>query len=368
MAEGRTAEAQALLEESARAMAQIQQQGGMDAGQTLAQLDEALAGVRDLAQTQQEINRELGALESAFPDATAPTGLGELAEDIAGLRERVAELEETRMSPRMGGVVRGRTGRSDRYLEDAGEGLDKGDMDQAIRGLARSDNELLDLMEMAAVIDGAGSTGMDDAGFESWTDDLADVEAEHMQLVERLLAAERSWREARSGVGQQASPLAQQQRRAADEAAAIGEALGGVDGLSWDGAAHRRVLDGAEQLMRGAGDDMEVGRVARARDSGEQASARLDQLEGDLQEMRDMVQQAAAGSGAIPMSAMAGRQWRRVGEGNGLDPTGGMVELPPPGRFAGPEELREAALEAATEDAPPDYRPLNDRYYEELVR
>jgi hypothetical protein len=45
-----------------------------------------------------------------------------------------------------------------------------------------------------------------------------------------------------------------------------------------------------------------------------------------------------------------------------------MVEIPPPGRFAGPEELREAALEAATEDAPPDYRPLNDRYYEELVR
>ncbi len=368
LAQGRTEEAQALLAEGARAMAQFQQQGGADAAQALAQLDEALAGVRELAGTQRELNRQIGALESAFPGAAQPAGLEELAVEVEDLRERVAGLEEGTMSPRMGGVVRGRTRRSGRYLEDAVEGLRQGDVDPAIRGLARSDNELLDLMEMAEVIEQAGSSGMGEEAFEDWTGALAEAEADHMGLVERLLAAERDWRDARGSVGQAAGPLAGQQRRAAEEATAIGEALGGLDGLSLDGASQRRTLDDAGQLMNGAADDMESGRIARARDSGEQAIARLDQLAGDLECMRETVQQAAASSGSIPMDAVAGNHWRRVGEGNGLDPTTGMVEIPPPGRFAGPEELREAALEAATEDAPPDYRPLNDRYYEELVR
>ena len=370
MAEGKTDEAMALLERSERSMAQMQQMGqGSSAAEALAQLDAALDEVGALAQRQTELNRELGAIDGAFPDASGPGGLEGIREDLERLRERVGDLQREEHLPRLGGVVRGRVGRAGRYLGEADQGLERRDLDQAIRGLARSDDELLDLMDTAAILDEAGSTGMTPEAFGDWLEEVGEAESEHLRLVERVLAAERAWRDARSAAGQSATPLAGRQRELADDTAALGESVGGVDGMAWDGASHRRRLEDVEQLMDGAADAMQVGRVPRAVDSGEQAMAQLDRLRGDLEQSREMIQQSAQGtSGAIPMAAMSGQGWQRMGRGHGLDPTHGMVELPPPGRFAGPEELRAAALEAAAEDAPPEYRPLNDRYYEELVR
>ena len=371
MAEGRTDEAMSLLEQSARSMARMQQMGGqgVDAAEVLAELDQALEQVQALAEQQAALNRELGAIEGAFPDAAGPSGLEGIRGDLDELRDAVAGLQREEHGPRLGGVVRGRVGRAGRFLEDADDGLARGDLDQSIRGLARSDDELLDLLDVARMIEEAGATRLPPEEFEAWTEQVAGAEAEHLRLVERVLAAERAWRDARSAAGQSATPLAGRQRELADDTASLGESVGGVDGLSWDGAAQRRRLQDVEQLMRGAADAMQVGRVPRARDSGGQAMAQLDRLRSDLQQTREMIQQSAQGAnGAIPMAAISAQGWQRMGRGDGLDPTSGMVELPPPGRFAGPEELREAALEAAAEDAPPEYRPLNDRYYEELVR
>lgn len=372
MAEGRTAEAMELLSRSAAAMAQLegmQGQPGMDPEEwaaRLAQLDEAVDRAGALADRQEGLNQALEQLQKEHPDASTPAGIEKLRAEIAALCDQIAALERTGMDPRLGQSVRDHTGRAGRYLEDADRGLAWADADRALRGIARSDHEVLDLIDLAGVYHDAGATGLSAGEFDAYTAELKAAEDAHTELIDRLLAQERGWQQTRSEAALAGGETVEQQRALAGDAEAFRGDLDELGPMMGGGGTARRDLQESERWMRATATDAEVGRTERALDSGHEAASRMRSVERDLQSIHEMLQQGGQ-SGAMPM-AMAAPGWQYFDGRHGQGTQRGDVEIPPPDRFQTPEELRRAALEAALEDAPPQYRELNDAYYEELLR
>ncbi len=371
LAEGRTAEAMELLARTEQSMAQLeglQGQPGMDPAAmaaAMAKLDTAVERAEALATEQEALNDALEALQERYPGASAPTGVEPLREDLAALRERVAGLAREGMDPRMVRSVRDRAERADEYLEDADRGLAWGDADRALRGLARSDHEVLDLVDLAGVYADAGASGLSADELDAYGEELDAVERAHTELIERLLMAERGWRQARTEAAEAGSDEVARQQSLADDAASFQGDLDELGPLMGGGGAARRDLRQAERWMRATAGDAEVGQTGRAVDSGREAAARMRAVQRELESTRETIQSGGQG-GAQPLAASASGWQYFEGRHRGVDR--GTVEVPPPERFQTPEELRRAALEAALEDAPPRYRELNDAYYEELLR
>jgi hypothetical protein len=125
--------------------------------------------------------------------------------------------------------------------------------------------------------------------------------------------------------------------------------------------------------MLRAGSRLEQGRPGRARGAQDGALQQLEQFRESLEQAQSAMQQ-----GSMPgVESMAQRgagqgrrgqdPWGRMRDLNGLD-QGGDVEMPEPDDFLGPAAFRELVLEGAQDDVPKRYRPLNNSYYEELVR
>ncbi len=75
--------------------------------------------------------------------------------------------------------------------------------------------------------------------------------------------------------------------------------------------------------------------------------------------------------GGMASNSPGGRQsnpWDRAEEWNGTDPRGAEVELSHPDDFVTPEAFRALIQEEAAGEAPERYVPLNNSYYEELVK
>lgn len=129
----------------------------------------------------------------------------------------------------------------------------------------------------------------------------------------------------------------------------------------------RGATQGAEQSERAAqamaeGDPMGAEGGARAAEDGfRQAQDALDQAKENLQQMQQAAQQS-------------GQKEGKEGEGkdnpSGNDPSTdpGEVVLPAPEEFQTPEAYRDALLRGMAGEVPEEYRGMNRRYYEELVR
>ena len=374
IAEGRTEEALALLAEQAARLARLekmrQQLGeeGVDAAAMLAKLDEILQLAGELEDRQRNLNDKMAELDGASTEGSADNAEHKnLRSDVAALRKQVEALGRSPMSDRMQGVIDDRLQRIDRHLENTDLALERGDMDRALQGVAYGDNELLDTIDMAKLYDEAGATGMTDETFARWLESMLTAEAAHRDLVDQILKEDRKQaiaRTERSGPGRLLSP---KQRAVAQGAKELGGQMNDADLVMLQGEEQARQVATAEQLMRAAAGDLDEGEAGRARGSGQEAVAQLEQFQQHMEQMRDAIQQGGA-SGSIPLGAMADRPWQYFHGNEGTDVGQGLVDIPPPDRFSGPEELRRAAMEAAIEDAPPEYRPLNDAYYEELLR
>jgi len=358
LAEGRHAEAMELLSQGASQMASLEQYatGGGNQAELLAQLDALIEQVEGLTEEQGRTNRSMADLATDNPAAGAPAGLDALRQQVATLRRDVAALRDESMHERLAEATATRTGRDDRYLQEADEGLSTGDLDRAIEGIARGDSELLDLVQIAELYADVESTGMDEARFGAWHEALMDAESEHLALLERILGIERQWRQARAEAAEPGREVAAGQRQLAQQVEQLREELGGTAHPMVGGDLQRGMLDGAGGMMEAAAAELERGRPDRALGDGEEAEGRLRQLRDQLDEMRSSAGQAGG------MAMAAAGSWSYFHQG------ADTVEIPPPERYRDLEALRAAALEAVTEDAPPEYRPHNDAYYEELVR
>ena len=127
---------------------------------------------------------------------------------------------------------------------------------------------------------------------------------------------------------------------------------------------------GQEQAERAGkamrdGDPMGATGGQRAAEEGfRQAREALEEAQKNLQEM----QRASRSRGQ--------KKDGKDGKDEGKDPKNGDDEssvdddmpLPAPEAFKTPEEYRKALLEGMSGDVPEEYKALNRRYYEELVR
>jgi hypothetical protein len=123
----------------------------------------------------------------------------------------------------------------------------------------------------------------------------------------------------------------------------------------------------AEQGKRAAdamqdGDAMSAEGGARAAEAGlEEAQRALEQAKQDMQSMA----RESRGQSSGKDKKGEGDQPKDGDDGGAED---GEIALPTPESFRTPEEYRKALLEGMEGDVPEEYKALNRRYYEELVR
>lgn len=355
--QGRIEEAVALLEQTSSSLAQMQG-AGEDASEVLARLEEAIAEVSRLEAEQGRTNRTMGDLVRDHPEASAPAGLGGLAERSSKLAARARSLGEASLSDRLSGAVEGGLRRHGEYLEDAQHSLTEGDLDRAIEGLARADGELIDVSQLVRMFHEAEASGLDESAYARWQAELSSLEGDHLKVIESILDEENRWRGARAAAAVPGAEAAATQRAIARDVEHLdGELEREVSPLLGD-SVQRGMLEGAGQMMEAAAGDLELGRTQRALSHGQDAGTRLEQVREHLEQLQEMLQRGD--SSGLALGAMAG--WNYF-EGS----ASGRVEIPDVEDSDRLEALRRAALAAAAEDAPPSYRSHNTAYYEDLV-
>jgi hypothetical protein len=119
----------------------------------------------------------------------------------------------------------------------------------------------------------------------------------------------------------------------------------------------------ADAMREGEAMDAEGGQRA-AEDAFRQAREALDEAAQNMQQM----QQASRGSRSGDQEQGDDSEGGGDGASDGPNAMGDEVALPAPEAFRTPEEYRRALLEGMEGDVPEEYKALNRRYYEELVR
>ncbi len=356
--QGRVEEAMALLEQTSSSLAKMQGTGE-DASEVLARLEEAIAEVSRLEAEQGRTNQTMEGLVRDHPGAATPEGLAGLGARSADLAARAQELGEAPLSDRLSGAVDGGLRRHGEYLDGAQRALEEGDLDRAIEGIARADGELIDVSQLARMFHEVEASGLDGSDYSRWQAELSKLEGEHLQLIESILDEENRWRGARADAAVPGAEAAAGQRGIAQDVARLDEELQREVNPMLGDSVQRGMLEGAGQMMEAAAGDLELGRTQRALSHGRDAGTRLEQVREHLEQLREMVERSGDSSG-MALGAMAG--WNYF-EGS----ASGTVEIPAAEDSDRLEALRRAALAAAAEDAPPDYRRHNEAYYEELV-
>lgn len=359
--QGRVDEAMALLRQTTASLGQMQGgAGGEDASELLARLEEAQAEVTRLEEAQAAANATMDDLVHEHPAARAPDGLQALRERAAQLSRDVQQLGEAPLAGQLSGALEGGLRRHDEDLRAVDRALAEGDLDTAIQRLARADGELIDVSQFARMFHEVASSGLDEETYSRWQAELTGLEGEHLALIEEMLQAEQRWRKARADAAVPGSAAATEQRAIADGVAGLSEELEREISPMLGDAVQRGMLDAAEQMMHAAAEDLELGRTDRALSNGRDAEERLRRVRDHLEQLEEMIERGGDSSG-MALGAMAGWNYFQGA-------AAGRVEIPPQEDSALLEAIRRAALEAASEDAPPSYGSQNQAYYEELIR
>ena len=172
---------------------------------------------------------------------------------------------------------------------------------------------------------------------------LQELAEEQRQLDARSTEAAKKAEQVAQGLPMDAPGLKEGTQSASEQSAAASEALDGGDAMRAEGAQRA------------------------AEDGYAEAIAALRQAQQDMKDM----QQAATGKGGE--KGEKGRQKGETGDEGGKDDDGEGVRaedfvLPKPDAFQTPEAYRKALLEGMQGAVPEEYKALNRRYYEELVR
>ncbi len=172
---------------------------------------------------------------------------------------------------------------------------------------------------------------------------LEDLAAEQRALDTRSDKVAKTAEQVAQGLPMDAPGLKEGTRSAVEQSSAASEALAGGDAMRAEGAQRA------------------------AEDGYAEAIAALRQAQQDMKDL----QQAASGKGGG-----SGERGQRKGEkgddggkpGNGEGVRAEDFVLPKPDAFQTPEAYRKALLEGMQGAVPEEYKALNRRYYEELVR
>jgi predicted nucleic acid-binding Zn-ribbon protein len=126
-------------------------------------------------------------------------------------------------------------------------------------------------------------------------------------------------------------------------------------------------MEQATEQSKRAGEAMEAGDPTGAQGGQQATQDGLEQAQQALKDAQERMRQLQqASSGSQPGDEQEGEGKGEAGEGENTE--GAQLELPTPEQFTTPEEYRRALLEGMEGEVPEEYRSMNRRYYEELVR
>ncbi len=277
------------------------------------------------------------------------------------------ELEPFRASAWSGGSVLGEVQADAAGLHDSTRARD---LDTA---LLRADQLYGQLRMLAGRVTTAQRRQKGDADALAAAGRAVEAQQKNVQRVRELLE-KMADRQAQTSpaLQRELQQMAEQQQQLAERADQTAERAGKVaENLPMDAPGLAEgARRGAEQAKRAAeamrnGEPMPAEGGQRAAEDGfREAQEALDEASRNLRQM----QQASQGQGK-------GEREEGQDDGEGGDKSGDGTELlsedmalPAPEAFRTPEEYRRALLQGMEGEVPEEYKTLNRRYYEELVR
>lgn len=381
LAEGRTDDARAMLEELARQIQQMAegvqdklQQAQQQQDELGQQMDETIEQLRQLEKDQraaadrlEQAKKEQGG--EFQKQVEAWTKLDELA-DRAKAQARGA-VEAT-------GDARGWRSDTIRRLEQTREAVDGLRDSIRAREVAMADERARRAQQRSRNVEGALAsergrqrlpgeavpTGVEPA--VEGIRELGRTLEEIVKLLEQLSNQEQST----------TPEMARMAREMAAEQSALRERQEALQGQVQDIERKSPTSRGrATEAMQRAGEAMDEAREsleASRPDPGqgqmEQAADGLQEAADELQRQQQQQQQEQQGSQQAGGEGGPGGSNPEGDNGEQMPRPQERLEIPPPEAFKTPEEYRRALLEGMEAAVPDEYKALNKRYYEELVR
>ncbi len=378
IAEGRMDDAQKMMDQLARQLAEMSantkqmQEGQQSEDDALGKAMKKLADELEALQKEQEALRQqtesVREKDSNTQDVAAMWEQVEAHADAARARARAARAAATdgmaSYRASLDGVVADADGLYDSArARDAEVAMRRAQ--QALPGLTMLSTQLRRLAAKGAGNSAASRRELDAAA------------AEVTKILELLAKMREQQQEASPETQEQLQALAEQQKALNEKIADAAEAAGSVaqqlpmkaPGLE-EGAETAKSQGQRASSAMGEGDAMAAEGGQRGAEAGLQRAR--DALSEAQQNQREL-SRTGRRSGGTKSEGAGGEEEGEEGRAGG-DPADGTqsrpvpILLPAPEAFQTPEAYRRALLEGMEGEVPEEYRPLNRRYYEELVR
>ncbi|HLU66850.1 MAG TPA: hypothetical protein VKZ63_11265, partial [Kofleriaceae bacterium] len=313
--------------------------------------EELRSDLADLAQEQREVADQADRLHERYAEQAADLmkeklaeERGELEELLGKLRRRVAQVPRSGV----GQFVEEELQAIDKRLDDIDRMLDEADLAEAL-AMAREAEAGLEVVESEL----EASVEEDDRRFRRAAERALEPTRRALPLARKLVEAlDRATPSPARILGkedlQRLERLGRRQRALEQKAKKLGERArqmaGELPGQAGPRMADR--LDEAGDKMQRAAQRMRARDPSGARQEAREAAERLSQAEGEAR-------------GAARLQQAQGRSGLRD------EP----IRIPGADEYRAPEKFREDILDAMKKDqAPPSYRDMVKRYYEELIR
>jgi hypothetical protein len=378
LSEGRHEEAMERLREAMEAVSEMKSQlekeaSEMAGSQVSSALQEQLgAAMEEVAALEQEQKKVVEETEALQRQLGAESGLTEderaqIRKDIEALRDHIEALPPAEATGMFRAEIRNWSRVADRLAFNLAESFAAGELEEAASLAANTADYLGEILRVGQGAP-ARTPGRDAANAASGQGQQLAV-----SLSERLTRASKAAERARTQASQGAQGTRKKQSEVRKQLGKLGETLEGLGGSAYNPVQGRQQLETAGQLMQRAESRLDAGELPAAlgseADALKQLGALRESLENSQQAMQNSKRMGARPGGSG--SGDSGRQasWRQLQDWNGgADPDANRVELTDPDDFVSPEAFRSLIQEEASGDAPKRYRPLNNSYYEELVR
>jgi hypothetical protein len=352
------------LEEQAQQMA-----GGQEAERLRQALQEGIDEAKRLEAEQQAIIDETEALQLRFGtgDAFSEAEQAKLVRDIEELQERVSALPPDGLGEPTRGQVASWARAASRNAERLAQRFGEGNLQSAAAQAA----EVESYMQLARAELNAAD-GESAEAVRATRQELREARDLAADIGQRLAQADARARRAQGQAADASTGTQQRQGQTAQGVGRLGETMEQMGGSAYNPVSARENLETARRMMERSQRRLEQGLTGPAVGSQQDALRQLQAFRQSLEEAQQSMQQGGPmGQGQQAMrSGQGGRRgpWQRAEDYQGDADSPDDVELSDPDDFVSPEAFRALVQEEAGGDAPERYRPMNNSYYEELIK
>ena len=381
LAQGKTEEAMKLLSDAQRALQELREQmekedaehaGSQELTEIQKQMKETLDETKKMEAAQEALRKDTQALGQRS-SGTSETERTALAKEAQAIREGIARLHEGTRDELLRGTALRHGGRLIPGADAVRSFIEGSDFESAAM-LAR------ELAEGTADLSAeARTTGLDSEGRQRVSQGAAALSQRSRALARKLDDAGRRAQKGEDQAAKEGQPLSDRQGKLAEGMEALRRKVQQIGGGAFNPAAGRDQLGQAQRSMEDAEGRLQGGRPGNATSAQEEALRQLRQFregmegaQGSMGQRGRLSQGLGTGPpGSQPGGTQSGPSggWERFGEWD-LDGSRGTDEvvMPRPEDFVSPEAYRALVQEGASQEGPGKYRPLNNAYFEELLK